>query len=363
MRLVRPLLTTAALTAVLLAGCSSRPTDPTTTVAPPVGQPASPAAPGPGDPATSPTPTTPTTPSTPTKPNGSAEATKAVATARSFVANQLGMRDMVAGPFRSTGARAGEVGFRHKFGEGRRLLPQTGPYAVVVRLQHLPAGWWVLGVNGRSIQITSPTRLQRISSPLSVRGTAPDVYEGTLYFKVTQDRPGRDLVLGEGFVDGSATTRPGDLGTLSFRQPASTAPGWVIFYDASADGSNGILQATVVRVQFGAATPTPRILEVTTSPRLRPLEGDFWLELPPGAGTVVISVKATNAQRVRFTLTPTGTETGPYGRLLGEDRDPSDGFSLVWRYPNEPLSAHLGIHASGPGGTADKLLGIAHPDV
>jgi hypothetical protein len=268
------------------------------------------------------------------------------------------MTNMVAGPFRSTGAHGGEVGFRHKYGEGRRLLPQTGPYAVVVRLQRLPAGWWVLGVNGRSIQITSPARLQRISSPLTVRGSA-EVYEGSLYFKVTQDRPGRDLLLGQGLVDGRASTRPGDLGTLRFRQPASTGPGWVTFYDAAADGSNGILQATMVRIRFAAATSAPRILEVTTSPRLRTLEGG-WLELPPGAGTVVISVKATNAQRVRFVLTPTGTETGPYAKLLGEDRDPSDGFHLVWRYPSQGLSAHLGIQAIGPGGTADRQFGIAH---
>jgi hypothetical protein len=112
-----------------------------------------------------------------------------------------------------------------------------------------------------------------------------------------------------------------------------------------------------------AATPAPRILEVTTSPRLRTLEGGFWLELPPGPGTVVVSVKATNAQRMRFVLTPTGTETGPYGRLLGEDRDPRDGFRLLWRYPNEPLSAHLSIQATGPSGTADQLFGIAHPAV
>ena len=283
-----------------------------------------------------------------------------MATARAFLARELGMTEMVAGPFRATGARTGEVGFRHKYGEGRRLLPQTGPYAVVVRLQRLPAGWWVLGVQGRSIQITSPSRLQRISSPLTVRGTAPDVYEGTLYFKVTQDRPGRDLVLGEGFVDGSASTQRGDLGTLRFRQPAGTAPGWVIFYDASADGSNGIIQATMVRVQFAAATQAPRILEVTTSPRLRTLDGGFWLEVPPGAGKVVFSVKATDTQRVRFTLTPTGTEVADHTQLLGEDRTPADGFTLVWRYPAEGLSAHLGIEAIGPGGTADKMFGIAH---
>jgi hypothetical protein len=156
---------------------------------------------------------------------------------------------MVAGPFRSTDARAGQVGFRHKYGEGRRPLPQTGPYAVVVRVQRLPAGWWVLGVDGRSIQI-----------------------------------------------------------------------------------------------------------------RLRTLEGG-WLELPRGAGKVVLSVTATNAQRVRFTLTPTGTGMGSYTKLLGEDRDPSDGFLLVWRNNDEPLLAHLGIRATGPGGTAGRLLDIVHTDV
>jgi Immunoglobulin-like domain of bacterial spore germination len=354
MRRIRPLLVAGTL--VLAAGIGTTVAlttrqAPTATAA----APASPTAATPSDPTTSPTPAIPKTPDTPERGDGA----KAVATARAFLARELGMTDMVAGPFRSTSARAGEVGFRHKFGEGRRLLPQTGPYAVVVRLQRLPAGWWVLGVDGRSIQITSPTRLQRISSPLAVRGAA-EVYEGTLYFKVTQDRPGRDLVLGQGFVDGRASTRPGDLGQLRFRQPASSGPGWVVFYDAAADGSNGIIQATMVRVQFAAATPAPRILEVTTSPRLRTLEGGFWLELPPGAGKVVFSVKATNAQRVRFTLTPTGTETGPYAQLLGEDRDPSDGFTLLWRYPAEGISAHLGIQAIGRGGTTDKQFGIAH---
>jgi hypothetical protein len=361
MRRIRPLLVAGTLVLATGIGTTLALTTrqpPTATAASPAGQPATnPDAAAASDPTTSPTPTTPPPPRTP---DSSGEAAKAVATARAFLARELAMTELVAGPFRSTGARTGEVGFRHKYGEGRRLLPQTGPYAVVVRLQRLPAGWWVLGVDGRSIKITSPARLQRISSPLAVRGAAPDVYEGTLYFKVTQDRPGRDLLLGEGFVDGSASTRPGDLGQLRFRQPAGTAPGWVIFYDASSDGSNGIIQATAVRVQFAAATPAPRILAVTTSPRLRSLEGGFWLELPPGEGTVVFSVKATNAQRVRFALTPTGTGTGPYAKLLGEDRTPADGFTLVWRYPAEGLSAHLGIEAIGPGGTANNTFGIAH---
>jgi Immunoglobulin-like domain of bacterial spore germination len=353
MRRIRPLLLAGSLVLAIGLGTTIALTTRPEPLAAPAGQPtASPAAAVPGSPTTTPASTTSRNPN---RTDGSA----AVATARTFLARELGMTEMIAGPFRSTGARTGEVGFRRKFGEGRRLLPQTGPYAVVVRLQSLPAGWWVLGVDGRSIQVTSPARLQRISSPLTVRGKA-EVYEGSLYFKVTQDRPGRDLLLGQGFVDGRASTRPGDLGQLRFRQPASTAPGWVILYDASSDGSNRIIRATAVRVQFAAASPAPRILEVTTSPRLRTLEGGFWLEVPPGEGTVVFSVKATNAERVRFVLTPTGTDVADYAKLLGEDRTPQDGFTLVWRYPAEGLSAHLGIEAIGPGGTTDKQFGIAH---
>jgi hypothetical protein len=351
MRRIRPLLLAGSLVLAIGLGTTIALTTRPEPLAAPAGQPtASPAAAVPGSPTTTPASTTPRNPD---RTDGSA----AVATARTFLARELGMTEMIAGPFRSTGARTGEVGFRHKFGEGRRLLPQTGPYAVVVRLQSLPAGWWVLGVDGRSIQVTSPARLQRISSPLTVRGKA-EVYEGSLYFKVTQDRPGRDLVLGEGLVDGSASMQPGDLGQLRFRQPTSTAPGWIVFYDAATDGSDGILQATAVRVRFATATPAPQILSVTTTPKLA-LEGG-WLELPPGAGTVRFSVSATHTQRVRFVLTPTGTDVADYAKLLGEDRTPADGFTLTWHYPSDPLSAHLDIHAIGPGGTADKPLGIAH---
>jgi hypothetical protein len=359
MRRLRPLLIAGSLVLAVGIGTTVALTTRPEPAAAPAGQPASPTAAALSGETASPIATAPTTPKTPDR----TQAAKAVATARDFLARELGMTELVAGPLRSTSAHTGQVGFRHRFGEGRRPLPQTGPYAVVVRLQRLPAGWWVLGVDGRSIQITSPARLQRISSPLTVRGTA-EVYEGSLYFKVTQDRPGRDLVLGQGLVDGSASAQPGDLGQLRFRQPTSTARGWVIFYDPANDGSNAIIQATMVRVRFAATpaprTPAPRILAVTTTPRLRTLEGGFWLELPQGTGTVVVSVKATHTKRVRFVLTPTGTDVGRHAKLLGEDRTPGDGFTLVWRYPAEGLSAHLGIEAIGAGGTADKTFGIAH---
>ena len=351
MRLTRPPLIAGTL--VLLAagiGTTVALTTRTAPTAPPVAQPA--ASPAVAAPSRSTTSTTSTT-----VPAPDSRGTEAVATARAFLARELGMADLAAGPFRFTDARTGEVGFRHKFGEGGRPLPQTGPPAVVVRLHRLPAGWWVLGVRGRSIQADGPARLARISSPLTVAGKA-EVYEGTVYVKVTQDRPGRDLVLGEGFVTGGGNAPGSFRGQIAFRRPTA-ATGWVILYEDSAATSGEILQATMVRVRFTIPAPAPRVLEVTTSPTLRDIGG--WLELPKGSCTVRFSVEANHTERVRFVLTPTGTGMGPYARLLGEDRDPRDGFTLTWHYGQDDApSAHLTVQAIGPGGKADHILGITH---
>ena len=354
MHRTRPLMVAGALVLAVGIGGTIALTTRTAPTTPPTAAPV--ASPVPAAPSGS--TTTPTTPTTNPKddPKDDREGTQAVATARAFLARELGMTEMAAGRFRFTDDRAGEVGFRHKYGEGRRLLPQTGPYAVVVRLQRLPAGWWVLGVTGRSIQADGPARLERISSPLTVAGKA-EVYEGTVSVKVTEDRPGRDLVLGEGFVTGGGTGSGSFRGQIAFRRPTA-ATGWVILYEDSAATSGQVLQATMVRVRFAVPAPAPRVLGVATSPTLRDLEG--WLELPKGPATVRFMVKADHTDRVRFVLTPTGTETGPYAKLLGEDRDPRDGFTLTWSYGfSEAGSGHLSIQAIGPGGKASKELSIA----
>jgi hypothetical protein len=352
MRLARPRLVAGTLVLLAVAiGTTVALTTRTAPTAPPAAQAAE-------QPAATPEAATPgsTTPTT-INPTGKKGGTEAVATARAFLARELGMTDMVAQPFRFTDARTGEVGFRHKYGEGRRLLPQTGPPAVVVRLYRLPAGWWVLGVQGRSIQADGPVRLQRIGSPLTVAGKA-EVYEGTVSIKVTQDRSGRDLVLGQGFVTGGGTEPGSFRGQIAFRQPTAAA-GWVILYEESAASGGGIVQATMVRVRFEVPTPAPRVLTVTTSPTLRDIGG--WLELPKGPGTVRFTVRASHTDRVRFVLTPTGTGMGPYGKLLGEDHDGRDGFTLTWSYgAGDASSAHLTVQATGPGGTVDHTMNIAH---
>jgi hypothetical protein len=99
---------------------------------------------------------------------------------------------------------------------------------------------------------------------------------------------------------------------------------------------------------------------VTVTPTL-PREGGF-LRLPAGAGKLLFRVQTVNStQRVRFLLSPTGTHTS--ARLLGEDTNGGDGWTQVWRYPDQPLTAHLTIKAIGPGGTSpDTVLGLYHPD-
>jgi hypothetical protein len=108
-------------------------------------------------------------------------------------------------------------------------------------------------------------------------------------------------------------------------------------------------------------TGRPRVLSVTTTPTL-PTQGGF-LRLPADAGTIVFRVRAVNTQRVRFYLTPTGTGMFNENQLIGQDTNGRDGWSLAWRYQDEPLTAHLTIRAIGSGGTSpDTVLGLYHPD-
>jgi hypothetical protein len=126
----------------------------------------------------------------------------------------------------------------------------------------------------------------------------------------------------------------------------------------TAVGANGTHSAAAMLGLYHP-DPIPRILSVTTTPVL-PREDGF-LRLPAGAGTLVFRVRAVNTQKVRFFLSPTGTNTS--ARLLGEDANGRDGWSLAWPYQDEVLAAHLTVKATGPGGTSpDTVLGLYHPE-
>ena len=110
------------------------------------------------------------------------------------------------------------------------------------------------------------------------------------------------------------------------------------------------MSATAVRVRFGVSAAAPRITSVRTTPAPSASAGLVTLT---GSGALTVRVAATDAREVRFLLVPSGTGNRSHARLLGVDADGSDGWSLSWRYGNEPVHGHLLVQANGPGGTAE----------
>jgi hypothetical protein len=107
------------------------------------------------------------------------------------------------------------------------------------------------------------------------------------------------------------------------------------------------------------APQRPRILGFGSEPVL-PVEGGYW-RLVPGGGLVTFVLDAPNATRVEFWLTPAGTGTAGLARKLGQDTNGRDGWLFNWRYPNQPIQAHLTVKAIGPGGTATETIGVYQP--
>jgi Immunoglobulin-like domain of bacterial spore germination len=284
-------------------------------------------------------------------------AAEAVATAKAYLRREVGMTDVAAGPLRWTGDDTGEVTAHPRTGESGRPWPANGP-VTTVSLKRLASVWYVLGVRASGITVAAPDPLDRVSSPVRVAGSAA-AYEGTVQVTVTEDRYGKDVELGRGFVTGSGSAEPGPFsGSIAFRRPSGTT-GSIIFWEEAAATGGGVVKASVVRVRFArTAAPAPRIIQVTTTPELDARDG--WLRLPGGAGTLVVRVRAADATRVRLTLTPTGTGTAPYARLLDADATAGNGFTLTWRYQDQSLSGHLGIQASGPGGQVERSLNVYH---
>jgi hypothetical protein len=107
-------------------------------------------------------------------------------------------------------------------------------------------------------------------------------------------------------------------------------------------------------------TGPPQILQVTAIPAL-PDENGWW-QLPDGAGTVGFTAVVRGADRVEFYLVPTGTNTWPQRRLLPNDAYAGHPYTVRLDYLDEPLSAHLVVLASGPGGQSQyDAHNLYHP--
>ena len=101
------------------------------------------------------------------------------------------------------------------------------------------------------------------------------------------------------------------LGLRGDQQPAVTAP-------TSPQPTTPLPTGPEPTSPQPTTQPTgPRILSVTTTPVL-PKQGNF-LRLPAGAGTLTFRVRAVNTTKVRFYVTPTGTEMFNENQLIGQE--------------------------------------------
>lgn len=269
---------------------------------------------------------------------------EAVAIAQDFLVRVAGMTNMQEGLFRSIGSGFGAAEFYPAPGPDGK--PRT-TLVTTVLLQRTAISWSVVGVGTDTITVDVPTRLQSISSPVTVSGRAL-AYEGHVGVRVLQVVDTTVTELGRGYVTGGGDVARPFSGQIAFQRP-SAAPGWVVFDERSAVNGE-VLRATVVQVVFAGVPAPPQVLGVTVNPDR--VNGDGWMLLPNGAGKIVLTVNASAATKVEVYLTPNGAATGSLGSLLGTATRNGDTFTYTWNYRDEPVLGHLTVVATGTGGSA-----------
>ncbi|MEW9674536.1 hypothetical protein [Ammoniphilus sp. 3BR4] len=83
-----------------------------------------------------------------------------------------------------------------------------------------------------------------------------------------------------------------------------------------------------------------------------------WWRIPQGVQKMTIFVEAKNTETVLFWLIPTGTAWSQK-KLIGYDKDGSDGWSLTWEFGNKrPTHDHIHIQAIGTGTVSDWSINV-----
>ncbi len=160
-----------------------------------------------------------------------------VEAARGFATDYVGMPNPVLGEFRQGDSRSGEVDVQPF---------ASGPVTTVLVRQLTDDTWWVLGATTTNIQVTAPSALATITSPVTLTGTST-AFEATVNVEVRED--GNAQALGSGFVMGGGNGQFGPFdSTLTFTAPTQEF-GAVVFFTVSPE-DGGILEAAVVRIAF-----------------------------------------------------------------------------------------------------------------
>lgn len=194
----------------------------------------------------SPSTTAPTTTTTVVQPltavwpfaNSSQRFAGPVAAARSFAVDYLGFTAPVVGAFQAGDTRSGEVEVRSS--------ARGAVTTVFVRQLDATNTWWVLGCSTGNLQISRPSALEVITSPVTLTGQST-AYEAVVNVELRADDSLTPLV--------KTTMMGGSMGvmgpftkSISFAKPAVAGGAIVLKTYSAKDGS--VVEASVLRVRF-----------------------------------------------------------------------------------------------------------------
>src|SRR5664280_1171513 len=158
--------------------------------------------------------------------------------AQTFAIDYLGFTRPLIGAFQSGDNRSGEVQVR----PSSLSIPTT----ILVRQLSSSNTWWVLGAVSPHIQVTSPTALSRISSPVRLTGRST-AFEAVVNVEVRQDGSLNALV--------RSTVMGGSMGVMGpyarrITFPKPSAGGGAIVYRTLSAKDGSVVDATALRVSF-----------------------------------------------------------------------------------------------------------------
>jgi hypothetical protein len=157
---------------------------------------------------------------------------------RAFAADLVGFSEPVVGDFQQGDSRSGEVEVRS--------FPQGAPMVVMVR-QLEDDHWYVVGAATDSIQLTTPSSGDTITSPQPLEGQAY-AFEGTVHVRLFVD--GVQEPVAETFVTGRGDGVLGPFsGELEFADTTGATHG-VLVLNGSSGEDGSATEAAAIRVRL-----------------------------------------------------------------------------------------------------------------
>jgi len=164
-----------------------------------------------------------------------------VTAASSFAVTYLGMTSPIVGSYQAGDNQSGEVPIRST---------ASGPITtVMVRKFGTDQTWWATGSAAPDISLTSPTALDEISSPVTLRGRST-AFEGFVNVEIREDQSLQALSTGN-FIGGSMGVVAPFLSNQSFPHPGTDHGSILLRTFSARDGH--VIEAGVVRIRFKAS--------------------------------------------------------------------------------------------------------------